>query len=105
MEIKLRDPSQFAVPIAIKGEVDAEGRAVLIAEATSVPNAVAVTAMEAERIAGLQPDVYFEWSPGTPWREMFRFIFLGTGQNAVVTREMLRRAVPDIERRPRIHLC
>lgn len=105
VEIKLRDPSQFAVPIAIKGEVDAEGRAVLIAEATSVPNAVAVTAMEAERIAGLQPDVYFEWSPGTPWREMFRFIFLGTGQNAVVTREMLRRAVPDIERRPRIHLC
>lgn len=104
LQIQLHDPSQFSEKLEITGRREA-GVDVLRARSSSIPNAVAATALEVERLTGVVPDVYFEWSPGNPWKEMARFIFLGDGQNATVTHEILRRAVPDELRRPRIHLC
>lgn len=104
IEIVLRDPSQYAEPIMIKGEHRGDYD-VLSVRASSIPNAVAIIAREIQIRSGIVPDIYYEWSPGNPLREMLRFIFVGDGQNATVTREMLRRAFPNEKTRPRVHLC
>ncbi len=105
LEINLCDPSQFEESLCIRGGSTSDGAPVLHVASSSIPNAVAVVSLKVHELTGTPPDVYYEWSPGNPLKEMARFIFLGDGQNATVTREMLRRAIPDEAARPRIHLC
>lgn len=105
LEISLRDPSMFRVPLHVKGAASGpDGGSILRVTAASIPNAVAVISLEIQKLTGITPDIYFEWAPGSPLRDMVRFIFTGRGQNATVTREMLRRGVKDEHRRPTIYV-
>lgn len=104
LEIELRDPSMFAEPLEVRGR-ELSGERVLAVRAVSVANAIAVISLAMQRDTGLRPTVYFEWSPGGPLREALRFVFLGRGQVATVTHEILRRAVPDESVRPEIHVA
>jgi hypothetical protein len=53
---------------------------------------------------GLMPHIYFDRAEGSPLVHFLRFILLGSGEVAPVTREVLRRAEPDRSRRPRVHV-
>ncbi|WJY76996.1 hypothetical protein CBOVI_02285 [Corynebacterium bovis DSM 20582 = CIP 54.80] len=103
LEIVVRDASGFSEPLAVTGHQVA-GIPVLRVEATAVPNAVAAVALDIRETSGVVPDLYFEWAPGSPVRDMIRFLAIGRGQNAMVTQEILRRAEPREERRPRVHV-
>ncbi|MEL4175329.1 hypothetical protein MTQ24_00940 [Corynebacterium bovis] len=103
LEIVVRDASGFSEPLAVTGHQVA-GIPVLRVEATAVPNAVAAVALDIRETSGVVPDLYFEWTPGSPVRDMIRFLAIGRGQNAMVTQEILRRAEPREERRPRVHV-
>jgi hypothetical protein len=50
------------------------------------------------------PHAYFEWTEGNPIGNLFRFLFFGEGDVAPLTHEVLRRAVPDVNHRPVIHV-
>ena len=50
------------------------------------------------------PHAYFGWTEGNPITYLLRFLAFGEGDTAPVTREVLRQAEPNINRRPRIHL-
>jgi hypothetical protein len=50
------------------------------------------------------PDIYFSWEAAPPVREMLRFLAVGRGENAAVTREILRRVEPEAGRCPRVHV-
>jgi hypothetical protein len=52
---------------------------------------------------GLIPQVYFDWTEGSPLVHFLRFILWGSGGFAPVTREILRRAESDRSRRPHVH--
>ena len=52
----------------------------------------------------MNPDVYFEWCEGNPLANLLRFLFVGEGEVAPVTREILRRAEPDLAARPHVHV-
>jgi hypothetical protein len=88
--------------ISVAGE-DREGRRVLRAEGSSVPNTIAALLMHLRDQTGTVPHAYFSWSENDPLGEVLRFVLFGEGDIAPVTHEILREAEPDPERRPEIH--
>ena len=77
---------------------------ILRAKSPVVANAIAATLIHLEKITGQVPHAYFEWNEGTPINNLFRFVFLGEGDTAPIAHEVLRRAIPNPERRPIIHV-
>jgi hypothetical protein len=102
-EIKLGDASEFMGKIKIQG-VDVDGYRILRTEAPAVPNAIAALLMYLRDRTGKIPHVYFGWSEGNPISYLIRYILFGEGDTAPVTREILRQAETDPERRPNVHV-
>jgi hypothetical protein len=102
-EIELGDASEFKGKLKIRG-VDIDGYKILRTEATAVPNAIAALLIYLRDKTGKIPHVYFGWSEGNPLRYMLRYVLFGEGDTAPVTREILRKAEPDPERRPNVHV-
>jgi hypothetical protein len=50
------------------------------------------------------PHVYFRWTQVSPAINIMRFLFLGEGDTAPLTQEVLRKAIPQQERRPVVHV-
>ncbi|WP_145942090.1 amino acid transporter [Corynebacterium glyciniphilum] len=103
LEVTVGDASDFASPLVVTGHA-VDGIPVLHVSATTVPNAVAAVALDARDHFDVIPDIYFEWGTGSPVREILRYLAVGRGHNAAVTREVLRRAEPEEGRRPRVHV-
>lgn len=104
IEITVRDASEFAAPVRVSGRVNEDGAVVLNVSAVAVPNGIAAVALDLQRRRKGPVDIFFEWSDNAPWKESIRFLFTGRGQNAVVTREILRRAEGNLSRRPQVHV-
>ena len=102
-EINLGDASEFTGKLKIQG-VDVEGYKILRTTAPAVPNAIAALLLHLRDKSGKIPHVYFGWSEGNPIAYLIRYILFGEGDTAPVTREILRQAEPDPERRPNVHV-
>ncbi|HEX8734163.1 MAG TPA: hypothetical protein VF721_02500 [Pyrinomonadaceae bacterium] len=102
-EIELGDASEFKGRLKIQG-VDIAGYKILRTHAPAVPNAIAALLLHLRDTTGKIPHVYFGWSEGNPAKYLFRYILFGEGDTAPVTREILRQAEPDPERRPSVHV-
>jgi hypothetical protein len=102
-EVSVSDPSQFADILRISGYTVGPYR-VLRTESPAVPNALAAFLLYVRNQTGKIPHAYFGWAEGNPLHYLMRFILFGEGDIAPVTREVLRKAEPDPERRPGIHV-
>lgn len=80
------------------------GFAVLEVHGPGVLNTVASALLHIHDLAGLMPHVYFRWTEGSPALNLLKFLVLGEGEIAPVTREILREAEPDVTRRPWVHV-
>jgi hypothetical protein len=101
--VEICDSSEFSNVLKIKG-VEVENHRVLRAESSVVPNAIAAFMIYLRDRTGKIPHVYFGWSEGNPIVYLMKFIAFGEGDTAPVTREVLRQAEADPERRPSVHV-
>jgi hypothetical protein len=101
LEIELDDPSDFdQTPLV---EVFREGSrfVIRIRQCTSIANAIAAVALEFSKV-GRPPSLHFGWSERGPLGALWSFLVFGEGNVPGVVRDLLIRAEPREERRPRV---
>ena len=105
LEIQISDASEFVGKIEVQG-VKVSGYRILRAKGAAVPNTIAAILLDIrnQNESGRYPHAYFGWVEGNPIQYLMRFLLFGEGDTAVVTREVIRRAEPDPNRRPGIHV-
>lgn len=102
LEVRVSDPSQFGgEDLQVTGHV-VDGRRVLRCESHAVPNTIAAILLHLRDRTKMIPQVYFGWTEGNPITYVIKYIFLGEGETAPVTREILRQIEPNPSRRPKI---
>jgi hypothetical protein len=103
IEVERGDTSEFTETIAIQGSREGPNR-VLRATSPAVANAIAALLIQLKNTTGCIPQVYFHWTDVDPIVNLLRFVFLGEGDTAPVTHEILRRAIKDPAQRPMVHV-
>jgi hypothetical protein len=103
LEIAVSDASEFVDMITVQG-VQVGRYRILQARGAAVPNTIAAILLYIRDQTGKLPHAYFGWVEGNPIQYLLRFMLFGEGDIAVVTREVLRRAEKNPERRPGIHV-
>ena len=97
------DSSDFETELHVHGVIR-HGYRILEVHGPVVPNTIASVLLHIRDVTGLMPHIYFRWTEGNPVTNLLRFLFLGEGEIAPVTREVLREAVPDVTNRPWVHV-
>lgn len=103
LEVRLGDASTFSQHLSVEG-VGVGGHRVLRCSSPAVPNAIAALLLHIRDDTGLIPHAYFGWTEGNPIVYVLKYLALGEGDTAPLTREVLRKAESDPARRPHIHL-
>ena len=104
LEIEQSDASEFSECLCVNGRREGTHR-ILSAASPVVANAVAALLLHLKETTGHIPHAYFEWTDVSPAVNIMRFIFLGQGDTAPLTQEVLRRAIPRPAERPIIHVA
>ena len=102
LEIYIRDASDFSADLSVHG-IQVGPHRILRAESAAVPNAIAAFLLHLRDQTSKIPHAYFNWSEGNPLLYLIRYVLSGQGDVAPLTREILRQAEPNSERRPAIH--
>jgi hypothetical protein len=103
VEVRPGDVSEFSGHLRIEG-AEIGGHRVLRCTSPAIPNAIAALLLYIRDETGQIPHAYFGWTEGNPIVYLLKFLALGEGDTAPVTREVLRQQDPDPRRRPRIHV-
>ena len=103
LEVQITDASEFAslVPVTC---IRVGRHRILRAKGTSVPNVLAAVLLHVRNLDMQVPHVYFEWSDRPPAQNVFRFLISGEGDIPPLTHEILRKAEPNPDRRPHVHV-
>lgn len=102
-EVEPGDTSDFTDLLRVEGRWEGTCR-LLHARSAVVANSIAALLIYIQRSTGCLPHVYFHWTDVNPVINVMRFIFLGEGDTAPLTHEVLRRAVKDPSLRPVVHV-
>jgi hypothetical protein len=103
LELRPGDVSEFSGRLKVEGAQVGEYR-VLRSESSAIPNAIAALLLYIRDETRQIPHAYFGWTEGNPVVYLLKFLALGEGDTAPVTREVLRQNEPNPLRRPRIHV-
>jgi hypothetical protein len=103
LEATVPDASEFETELRLIGE-ERHGFRILRVESPSIANAIAAVLLHVRDETGKLPNVYFHWTEGNPVGALLRYLVFGGGDIPPLTREILRQAEPDTERRPLVHV-
>ena len=103
LEVSQGDASDFNDEILVRG-VKVGRHNVLRCKSPAIPNAIAALLLHLRDTTGILPHAYFGWTEGNPIAYVLKYLALGEGDTAPVTREVLRKTVDKPLDRPRIHV-
>jgi hypothetical protein len=103
LEVSQGDASEFREELYVRG-VRVGRHPVLRCKSPAIPNAIAALLVYLRDTTGQIPHAYFGWTEGNPITYVLKYLTLGEGDTAPVTREILRRAIKNPLERPRIHV-
>ncbi len=103
LEVRPGDVSEFSGRLHVEG-VEVGRHHVLRCVSSAIPNAIAALLLYIRDETGQIPHAYFGWTEGNPIVYLMKFLALGEGDTAPVTREVLRQNESNPLRRPRIHV-
>jgi len=103
LEVSQGDASDFSDEILVRG-VRVGRHNVLRCKSPAIPNAIAALLLHLRDTTGILPHAYFGWTEGNPIAYVLKYLALGEGDTAPVTREVLRKTVENPLDRPRIHV-
>lgn len=103
LEVVIKDASEFSDRLFARG-IEVSGHRIIRVYSPVVPNAIAAILLHLRDLTDKVPHAYFSWSQGNPITFMLRYIALGEGDTAPVTHEVLRKAEPDPDCRPALHV-
>lgn len=104
LEIGVSDASDFDDEIlSVSGTMEGAYK-VLRCESPAVPNAMAALLLYIRDKTHKQPHVYLGWTEGNPIMYILKYLFVGEGETAPLTREILREVEHDPAKRPRVHV-
>jgi hypothetical protein len=103
LEVRPGDVSEFSGRLQVEG-VEVGGHRVLRCVSSAIPNAIAALLLYIRDETHKIPHAYFGWTEGNPIVYLLKFLALGEGDTAPVTREVLRQNEPNPLQRPRIHV-
>jgi hypothetical protein len=104
LEVELSDSSEFFHDLLEVTGYEEGSYKILRCSSPAIPNAIAAIALEIRNRTGKPPDIYFSWAEGHPIAQTLQYIFLGEGETAMVTREILRGVEIDDAKRPVVHV-
>ena len=105
LEVTPKDVSEFYTGTLKVCGIERHGYPILRCNSPSVPNAIAALLLELRDTTGKVPHAYFGWTEGSPLMYAFKYLLLGEGETAPLTREILRNSEPHSEKRPLIHVA
>ncbi|MFG1755903.1 APC family permease [Streptosporangium sandarakinum] len=104
LEVTVPDASEFASELHVVGE-ERHGFRILRMQSSTIANAIAALLLHLRDQTGKMPHVYFHWAAeGNPIGALLRYLVFGGGDIPPLTREVLRQAEPDADRRPVVHV-
>jgi len=102
LEVDLKNPSEFDDDCLEVTGHEINGFRVFKAQSPAIPNAIAALLLHLRDNTKTIPCAYFGWTEGHPLSYVFKYIFLGEGETAPVTREILRELEKTPDKRPKI---
>jgi hypothetical protein len=104
LEITIKDASDFTENQILVHCIEEDGYEIFQCHSAAVPNAIASILIAIRNKTGSIPHAFLYWTEGNPLFYALKYLFLGEGETAPVTREILREAETDPKRRPKIHV-
>jgi hypothetical protein len=103
LEVEQGDASAFTGELHVFG-FEVGRHKILRCQSPAIPNAIAALLLHIRDLTGRMPHAYFGWTEGNPIVYLLKYLALGEGDTAPVTREVLRKAIRNPLERPRIHV-
>ena len=104
LEVTVADASDFSEDgLSVQGRQEGQYD-IFSCRSAAVPNAIGSILLAIRNLTGTVPHAYMYWTEGNPLFYVIRYLLLGDGETAPITREILREAEHDPERRPKIHV-
>jgi hypothetical protein len=104
VEVMLGDPSNFYQKPLMKIERDAGLDVIRLSQCVSVSHVLAALCLELCRDNKRPPEIIFGWSHESPIAANLNFLFLGEGNVPWMVKELVRKAISDPARQPRIRI-
>jgi hypothetical protein len=104
IEAALGDPSNFYQKPRMKIEYEGGLEVIRVARCVSVSHVLAAICLELCKSGGVPPEIIFGWSNEPPLAANLNFLLLGEGNIPWMVKELVRRAIPDAARQPRIRI-